>query len=878
MNIATATRAILPPLVAACTRNRTLVLAIAILLAAASLWSTRTYLGVTTDTGGMFSAKLDWKQRTDALAHLFPQNDDLIVAVISARIPEEAEATAAALAARLSADHTHFTQIRQPDTLPYLQKNAFLLIGTPDLTEILDRTIDAQPFLGQLNADPSLRGLFAALGLVVQGVQHDQSIVGVAPALGSFHRALASAASGHPHALSWEELLAGKLADQAGRFRFVLCKPVLDYGALQPGGEATAVVRAAAAAIPWVRRHDAQVRLTGSVVMDDQEFATVAKGAVAGLAGSFVLVLVWLYLAVRSWRLMVPIMATLVLGLLLTTGFAALAIGTLNLISIAFAVLFTGIAVDFAIQFTVRLRERRVTYPDMVEAMRETGRRSGAQILVAALATAAGFLAFTPTQFVGVAQLGIIAGAGMLIAFTCTLTFLPAMLCLCRPKREKREVGFAFARAMDPVLHRHRHAVVAVFGLAALLGGVLAPGIGFDGDPLHTKDPHSEALRVLHDLMQDPITNPYTIEAVLPSQAAAQGAADKLAKLRLSESVLTLDSFLPDDQPRKLALIEDARTILEPTLTPPDHPPPQSAAAFRQSAVRLATALDGIAPKLAAKDPLRAIGQDAHALARAPDATLLAANVALTEFLPAQLARLRLALTAGPVTRADIPPELARDWVLPDGRARLQVLPRAAVNDGHKLRAWVKAALKAVPQASGSAVWILKSADTITGAFRLAAYSALAAITVILILALRRPLDVAMVLVPLMISALLTTLLLRLFGISLNFANIIALPLLLGVGVSFNIYFVMNWRSGVHRFLGSATARAVMFSALTTSTAFGSLALSAHPGTASMGVLLLMSLGCTVVTSLIFTPALLGMVPAPHVVLGGYRDAPVAAE
>jgi hopanoid biosynthesis associated RND transporter like protein HpnN len=876
MNIATATQAILPPLVAVCSRNRLKVLVVAAFLAAASLWATRTYLGVTTDTGGMFAASLPWKQRTDALAHLFPQDDDLIVAVVSGRIPEEAEATAAALADQLRADHTHFQEIRQPDTLPYLQKNAFLLIGEPDLEEILNRTIDAQPFLGELNADPSLRGLFSALGLVVQGVQHGQAIAGVAPALGKFHQSLAAAAAGHPQALSWEELLAGKLADQAGRFRFVLCKPVLDYGALEPGGAATKVVREAAAAIPWVKHGDAQVRLTGSVVMDDQEFATVAKGAVAGLVGSFLLVLVWLYLAVRSWRLMVPIMATLVLGLLLTTGFAALVIGTLNLISVAFAVLFVGIAVDFAIQFTVRLRERRFTYPDMTEALRETGRRSGAQILVAALATASGFLAFTPTNFVGVAQLGIIAGFGMVIAFGCTLTFLPAMLCLCHPPREKREVSFAFARALDPVLHRHRRLVIAAFGAAAIAGGLLAPGIGFDGDPLHTKDPHSEAIRVLHDLMQDPITNPYTIEALLPSLGEAQASADKLAKLPLSEEVLTLNSFLPDGQTRKLALIQDAAGILGPTLAPPDHPPESSAHAFRQAALALSDSLEQIAPNLPPKDRLRAIGADVKALSQAPDATLLAANVALTEFLPQQLARLRLALSAQRVTLADIPPALQRDWMLPDGRARLQVLPRAAVDNGHQLRNWVKAALKAVPQASGSAVWILKSADTITGAFRIAAYSALAAITIILALALRRALDVALVIVPLLISALLTTLLLRSFGMSLNFANIIALPLLLGVGVSFNIYFVMNWRSGVHRFLGSATARAVMFSALTTSTAFGSLALSAHPGTASMGVLLLMSLGCTVLTSLIFTPALLAVVPAPHVALGGYHEQAVA--
>jgi hypothetical protein len=373
--------------------------------------------------------------------------------------------------------------------------------------------------------------------------------------------------------------------------------------------------------------------------------------------------------------------------------------------------------------------------------------------------------------------------------------------------------------------------------------------------------------------MQDPITNPYTIEALLPSLDQARAASAKLARLALSADVLTLNSFLPEDQDRKLALIQDAAGILGPTLAPPTDPPAVTAAALRRSAMALSASLDGVSASLPKGDVLKAIGGDLHRLARAPDSVLLDSNAALTRFLPLQLQRLRLALTAQKVTLSDIPPELRRDWVLPDGRARLLVLPRGAVVDGHTLRSWVKAALKAVPEASGSAVWILKSADTITGAFRIAAYSALAAIAIILSLALRRALDVALVLTPLLVSALLTTLLLRLFGMSLNFANIIALPLLLGVGVSFNIYFVMNWRSGVHRFLGSATARAVMFSALTTSTAFGSLALSRHPGTASMGVLLLISLGCTVVTTLVFTPALLALVPHPHVALGGYKEA-----
>jgi hypothetical protein len=139
------------------------------------------------------------------------------------------------------------------------------------------------------------------------------------------------------------------------------------------------------------------------------------------------------------------------------------------------------------------------------------------------------------------------------------------------------------------------------------------------------------------------------------------------------------------------------------------------------------------------------------------------------------------------------------------------------------------------------------------------------AIAVILFVALQRLLDVGMVLAALLLSALMTVVVMVGLPLPLNYANIIALPLLQGVGVSFNIYFVMNWRAGRIPVLGSATARAVLFSALVTGTAFGSLALSGHPGTASMGRLLLISLACTLIASLVFIPALLAAVPRPAV-------------
>ena len=268
--------------------------------------------------------------------------------------------------------------------------------------------------------------------------------------------------------------------------------------------------------------------------------------------------------------------------------------------------------------------------------------------------------------------------------------------------------------------------------------------------------------------------------------------------------------------------------------------------------------------KLPADHPMADIAGDLRRLEQAPDDVLRATDAALTRFLPDQLARLRLALSAEPISLAHLPADLRRDWVLPDGRARVRAAasPEALAEIG--LEGFVAQIRTVTPDATGSAVTITSASTTIVGAFRSAAIYAVIMITVILIIALRRALDVVLVLAPLLLSAMLTLLIMILVPLPLNFANIIALPLLLGVGVSFNVYTVMNWRSGMTNPLGSATTKAIVYSALTTAMAFGSVALSAHPGTASFGVLLILSLTCSLIGSLVFLPALLVCVGRPR--------------
>ncbi len=836
-----------------------------VLLAVLSVLVAGRYLGVSTDTDLMFSARLPWRQAALRFDREFPQFNNLLVVVIDAAEPEEADATAAELAARLKADPALFKTVTRPDKSAFLDQEGLLFLGTRQLTGVMNQTIDAQPFIGQLVADPSARGLFSALALIGLGVQRgDVDLKPYAPALRSFHAALQASLAGNPAPLSWQTLLGGDLARLAGKYRFVLVQPALDYGALEPGGRATAALRAIAAGLPFVKDGAAHVRITGQIALSDEEFASVAEGMVVALIGSVALITLWLFLAVRSWRLIVPILLTLALGLSLTLLFAAVAVGTLNLVSVGFGVLFVGIAVDFSIQFCVRYRERRFEYGDPAEAIRRTAARTGQQILVAAAATAAGFLAFVPTAFSGVAELGLIAGVGMLIAFACTIVFLPAAITLFHPPGERGMVGFAWAVPLDPLVRRHRRPVLVVFAALALAGLALSPRLAFDANPLDTKNPHTEAMATLRDLMSSPLTNPFTIDIIEPNLARAQAVAARLDGLSTVDSVRTLASFVPADQDKKLAIVQDAASILAPTLTPLTPPAPVTAGQIRLAAKTALAQLEPALAKLGPHDVLRALADDLGKLAQAPDPVLMRTNAALTRFLPAELDQLRTALGAKKVTQADIPPEIRRDWLLADGRARVQVMPKVALSrTSQGLQAFVRQVVAVAPNAGGPAVTVVATSRTIVDAFRSAALYAIGAIAVILALALRRPRDVALVLAPLVVASLLTLLVAVVLPLPLNYANIIALPLLLGVGVSFNIYFVMNWRDGRAAVLGSATARAIVFSALTTGTAFGSLALSHHPGTASMGELLLISLGATLLASLIFVPALLASLRRP---------------
>ncbi len=819
------------------------------------------HIAIDTDSDKLFRADLPFRKNQAAIDQAFPQRNDLIAVVIDGATPELAEQAGAKLAERLQAQGELFRSVRRPDAGPFFERNGLLFSSPDEVSKITQQLIKAEPMLGSLAADPSLRGLMNTLKRLLDGIAHgDAKLADIDRPLAALADSLAGVAAGKDRPFSWQAMISGEKPGTRTLRRFILVQPRLSYGKLEPGGDATAAIRNAAKDLGLTPDHGVRVRLTGSVPLADEEFATLAQGALRNAIMTMLAVVGLLWLCLRSARIIIAILITLLVGLLFSAAFGVAAVGPFNLISIAFAVLFVGLGVDLGIQFSIRYRAERHQRDDLEGALVAAGKSVGSSLALAAASIAAGFYAFLPTDYRGVSELGLIAGSGMLIAFLLSITLLPALLTLLKPPGESAPIGFAALAPADRFLARHRRAALAVAGLVALGCLALLPALRFDFNPLNLRSPKVESVSTLFDLMKDPNETPNTVEILAPSLADARKLASRLGALPEVAQTVTLASFVPKDQDQKLALITDAAQLLSVALDPLSVKPAPSDAetvrAMTKTAAALRTAAAGAGPP-AAGDAQR-LADALTALAQGPAGNRQEAGAVLIPGLETTLAQLRQALAAGPVTLQSLPEDLIRDWMTPDGRARVEAYPAGNQNDNDTLTRFVSAVHAIAPDASGAPVSIQESGRTVVGAFVEAGALALAAISLLLLVVLRRLSDTLLTLAPLLLAGLLTLGLTVLIGQPLNFANIIALPLLFGIGVAFNIYFVMAWRRGASDFLQSSLTRAILFSALTTTAAFGSLCFSNHPGTASMGLLLALSLGCTLVSALLFLPALLG--------------------
>ncbi len=841
------------------TRRPLWVLAMAVVLASGSAYYAARHFAIKTDVNDLISPSLPWAQRGAQFLKDFPQQE--ITIVVDAPTSELVGQASARLAAALRQHPERFVSVSEPGSGGFFERNGLLYLPEDQVARVVGGLSQSGNLIGTLAADPSLRGSLDALSLTLMGVQTG------ALTLDTLTRPLTMASdtvdavvAGTPASFSWRSLASGQAAEPANLRRVIQVQPVLNFSELRPGRAATDAISTITADLKLGPEFQARVRQTGRIPMDDDEFGTITQNIGLTMTISIVLVVFILWLALRSLRIILAVMVSLIFGLAISAAVGLLLVGAFNLISVAFFVLFVGLGVDFAIQFSVRYRSERHEHPDLREALRRAGIKAGGPLALAAVAIAVGFASFMPTDYLGLSELGEIAGVGMLVAFLTSITVLPAMLTWLNPPGEMRPMGFSALAPVDDFMARHRMPIVVLTILAVAAASPLLLHLPFDFNPVHLQNPKEVSVATYLELKSDPQTGANAIEVEAPDLSRADAAAQRLVALPEVSRASTLSSLVPSDQDKKLALLRSAAAAIESALNPEKVEPPPSDRdnidRLKSTAERLSkSAGEGTGP---GAQSARRLAGSLSKLAAADPSDRTRAQDAFAQPLRYALGQLRQEIKPQRITVDSIPRDIARQWVTQDGRARVQVLPSGDPEDTASLRSFVTAVLAIEPNATGPAVMLFEAGQTVVHAFILSGIFALSAITVLLLLALRRISDVLLTLGPLLLAGIVTLELCVVLGLPLNFANIIALPLLLGVGVAFKIYYIMAWRAGKTGLLQSSLTRAVVFSAMTTATAFGSLWLSDNPGTSSMGKLMALALICTMAAAVFFQPVLMG--------------------
>ena len=836
-------------------------IAIVALLAAAvlSVWHAAHNLGVNTDTANLISATLPWRQNFNEYREAFPVRDRNLLVVIDAKTPARADEFAAKLLAELRREPDVYRSIFLQGEGEFFARNGLLYLPRARVEKLADQLTAAQPLLGLLHArfdgaavlDVATRSL-APPATPAAPAAGDPGAA--APLYTELARVLEQARSAAPEPLAWGNLLGG--AVPATTRRIVVLQPAVDFGKIQPATVAINGIRTIVERLKATEAEPVTVRLSGSVAMEHEELASVSTSAGIGGLATLLLVCGVLYVALRSWRLLAISVITLFAGLAYTAAFAAVTVGHLNLLSITFVVLNVGLGSDYVIHVLLRYRELVAEGHAAEPALLKTMRGVGSSLVLCAFTTAAGFYAFIPTQFQGVAELGWIAGTGVFFGFLAATTLLPALVAQFASSLQVQSARTLLDPRIFVPFNRHPRAVLAITTVVLVASCVALRWVTFDSNPIHLRDPNSESVETLLELAANGDAQMLNLEAVAPDHATAVDWAARLRGLREVRNVITVDSLVPAEQNDKLAVLDDLKLVMGPKFAELERAPPDPA---RLSASLAALEKESAASAAAARLHAAASALRAELAAAAPaesERRLAALDAALTQGLPAELGRLEAGLGAAPFGRDALPEALASRYVGTHGQDLVEIVPAEDVSDNAAARRFIAAVRGVVAKATGPPVVYQEASSTVVHAFELALLYAFSMVSAMIFVVLRRWRETLLVIVPIALSKLVTAAFAVAIGMPFNYANIIALPLLVGFGVDNGIHVVHRMRTDTaEQLFDTSTMRAVLASGLTIVASFGNLAFSSHVGTASMGVLLAVGLCISMAFTLIVLPA-----------------------
>lgn len=847
-------------------------LLLSLLLCGGTLYYCYKHLEINTNTAEMLSPDLPFQQNQAHFNQAFPEDATTIIFVVEAATPEESSQAAAKLVEQLNNADDRFDSAYIPTDNAFFRQQALLYLDQKELDKFARKLTDAQPFIGHLAHNYHLEGLFGIIGQALNRHGNDLPM-DLNPILLAIDDVLKSQLAGRPRYLSWQNILSennstgdGETQNKPNR-TIVIGKPKMRFNEMLPADVALSAAR-------WIVRSmtaenpSLSIRMTGETALEHEELESVTKGATLSGLLSLILVFVVQWIGLRSIRLLITTYIVLVMGLIFTAGFATITVGHLNVISIAFASLYIGLGVDYAVHICLHYREGKADGLSNTEAILISIRDVGSSLFLCALATAIGFFAFIPTDYAGVSELGVISGGGIFIGLIISLTVLPALFCVFPVDNIKAIRSPLTPKFIVTFPFRYSTAIRIVSVLLGIGACFILVDLTFDYNPINLRDPHSESVVAIKELLQSKTESPFALTALATSLESADKIAAQLKQQPSVNDVVTLQSLVAKDQTEKLAAIEDLNLMLGDQLENFDNT--LDTANQRDALVKFNDTLKKALAEQTPNAPQQTLQQlqqriDAFIAqadaAKAPESEYVQMEKNILGLLPFTLERLRTSLTASTFGIDDLPAEIKSHWISPNGFYRVLITPAKDQNNPDNLKEFVTQVQAVDNTVSGLPIINQAGGDAIVKAFVNAFSGAFIAIVVLLLLMYRNIRKTLLVIMPLLLAAILTVATNILLDNPFNFANIIALPLLLGMGIDSSILIMHRHHSSTgedENLLQSSTTRGIIFSSITTLCSFSSLAFSAHQGMASMGLVLAIGLTFTVMCSLIVLPAFSG--------------------
>jgi len=851
-------------------------------------------LKINTDENDLFAADLQFVERRGEYYQSLPVLADPIVVALEAATPtgpsrDDLNQLAFRLAGKLVERKDVFTDVIGVAEPAFTDSAGLLYMDTEERFDTLDEIVEAQPLLGVLSRDPSVGGLLGLLNNLLDpsntGENRGQLVEQTSPFLGRFADTLQVWIDKKPGELNWSALFEKQATSEEKRRAIFFALPVVDYASTDPAADAIKSLNAIAGQLPEISSGTVRLRLTGVPVLAHEDGKYI--GPQAGIAGAFsaILVVLVLSIALGNRRMLGALVLTLISALCLTAGAAALIVGHLNLISIAFGVLCIGLGVDFGIHYSLRCKDlSRGNMSDgasTVSTLKATAVELKRPLILCAITSSVAFIAFVPTGFVGMAELGIITACGLAASLLATFTVLPAALAWLLPERiPQTRYRCLPLEWIDKLLAGREKFVLLFIVVLGLLALIPASKLHFDADPLGVRDPKADSVRLLRELLKDDNASPLAMNVLVDDAAAAEELAERLRAIPLVGTVTTASDLLPEDQDEAIEAIDETAFAILPTLklmparSYPDEELLERFRALHLQVIKAATefpdnvSLQRLQEALATT--LRGDNREYDDLERR-----------LFNTFPATINRLTAMLQPTQLSIESLPPTLQKMILDVSGKHRIEINPDATSgidgSDVKRVGEFVDAVLEVAPDAYGEGYAIREISEVVLRAFAFAFAIAAIAILAISYLSLRDLRRTLAVVLPLVFACLFTVAICVMLGIALNFANVIVLPLLLGIGIDTAIHLVhranspstefgdsdnpdsSNRIASVDRLLHSSAASAAFYSGLTTLVSFGTMAFARHQGLASLGSMLWIGVLVVLLVNFILIPALLGV-------------------